>query len=113
VLFATDQSTLQPSATKTLQQIAASLKKRFTGATVGVYGNTDSTGSTGHNKQLGAERANSVKNWLVTTANYPADKVSIHSLGASKPVASNATAEGRKENRNVEIVAFPDSTGSK
>lgn len=113
VLFATDKSSLQPTATKALQQIAASLKKRFTGATVGVYGNTDSTGSTGHNKQLGAERANAVKNWLVTTAGYPEDKVSIHSLGASKPVASNATAEGRKENRNVEIVAFPDSTGSK
>ena len=113
VLFATDQSTVQGSADSKLKQVIASLNKRFKGAAIAIYGNTDSTGTAGHNKQLGADRAMAVKNWMVSTGGLDSSKVSVHSLGASKPVATNATAKGRQENRNVEIVAFPDSTGNK
>jgi outer membrane protein OmpA-like peptidoglycan-associated protein len=57
---------------------------------------------------LGAERAAAVKDWLVKTGGLDSTLVSIHSLGESKPVASNATAGGRQQNRNVSIVAFPN-----
>jgi outer membrane protein OmpA-like peptidoglycan-associated protein len=107
ILFATDQSTLQGNTDAKLKQITASIGKRFKGASIGVYGNTDSTGTAGHNKQLGAQRAAAVKMWLVKTGGMDSTKVSIHSL------ASNATAKGREQNRNVEIVAFPDSAGHK
>lgn len=106
ILFATDQNTLNSDAGDKLKQIVSSLNKRFKGANIGVYGSTDSTGTAGHNKALGAERAAAVKNWLVTTGGLDSTLVSIHSLGENKPVASNATAAGRQENRNVSIVAF-------
>ncbi len=113
ILFATDKNTLQASADAKLKQITASLGKRFKGASIAVYGNTDSTGTAGHNKQLGADRAAAVKVWLIKNGGLDSAKVSIHSFGAVKPVASNATAGGRQQNRNVEIVAFPDSAGHK
>jgi len=106
ILFATDQSTLQGDAGSKLQQVVTSLNKHFNGASIGVYGSTDSTGTDGLNKKLGAERAAAVKNWLVTTGGLDSARVSIHTLGESKPVASNATAAGRRQNRNVTIVAF-------
>jgi outer membrane protein OmpA-like peptidoglycan-associated protein len=109
ILFVKDGSTLQPSATQKLQQVSSSLNKRFKGASIGVFGNTDSTGTEGHNKQLGAERANAVKDWLVKNGGITEADVSVHSLGESDPVASNATPSGRKENRNVVIVALPKS----
>ncbi len=107
ILFSTDQANLQASAGDKLKQIVASLNKRFKGAEIGVYGSADSTGTEGHNKMLGAERAKAVKTWLTTTGGMDSTKVSIHSLGDTKPVASNATASGRQQNRNVSIVAFP------
>lgn len=108
ILFATDQKDLQGTAGDRLKQIVASLNKRFKGASIGVYGSTDSTGTAGHNKMLGAERAAAVKNWLVQTGGLDSTLVSIHSLGEIKPVATNATAGGRQQNRNVSIVAFPN-----
>lgn len=113
ILFATDQSAVQSSADQKLKQVVASLNKRFKGATIGVYGNTDSTGTDSHNKQLGAQRAAAVKDWLVKTGGLSEATISVHSLGDTKPVASNATAGGRQQNRNVEIVAFPDSASNK
>ncbi len=106
ILFATDQSSIQASGESKLQQVVASLNKRYKGATIGVYGRTDSTGTASHNKELGAERAEAVKNWLVKNGNIDESKVTTHSLGQSNPVASNETAEGRQENRSVEIVVF-------
>ncbi len=97
---------LQSNAENKLKLILASLNKRFKGAQIGVYGSTDATGDAAHNKQLGADRASAVKDWLVKNG-IDADKVSVQSLGESKPVATNATATGRQQNRNVSIVAFP------
>lgn len=106
ILFAPDQNTLQLTAEGKLKQVATALSKRFTGATIGVYGSADATGDASHNKQLGADRANAVKNWLVKNG-VDADKVSVQSLGESQPVATNSTPAGRAQNRNVSIVAFP------
>ena len=107
VLFANDESKLQGSADDRLKVIAASLQKRFKNAAIGVYGHTDSTGRASANKTLGEERAYAVKNWLVLNAGVAEDKISVHSLGEAKPIATNQTAKGRQQNRSVEIVAFP------
>ncbi|MES2456191.1 MAG: OmpA family protein [Bacteroidota bacterium] len=106
VLFATDQSSIQSGAEQQLNQISSSLKKRFEGASIAIYGNTDSTGTAGHNKELGAQRAEAVKNWLVGKAGISADKISVHSRGESAAAASNASRDGRQLNRNVKIVAL-------
>ncbi|OCK51279.1 hypothetical protein BA768_17120 [Chryseobacterium sp. CBo1] len=106
ILFATDQNKIQSKSEAKLKRIADVLNKRFAGSYIGVYGNTDSTGTATHNKQLGAERATAVKDWLVNSGKIDQGKVSIHSLGENEPVATNANEAGRKQNRNVEIVAF-------
>jgi outer membrane protein OmpA-like peptidoglycan-associated protein len=106
ILFATDKNALQGSAESKLKQVVTSLTKRFKGAVIGVYGSTDATGDAAHNKQLGADRANAVKEWLVKNG-IDADKISVQSLGETEPVATNETKTGRQQNRNVSIVAFP------
>ncbi|MFD2146669.1 OmpA family protein [Mucilaginibacter antarcticus] len=96
---------MQGNAEAKLKQISTALGNRFKGAVVAVYGSTDSTGDAADNKQLGAERANAVKDWL-TNNGITADKISVQSLGETEPVASNETKTGRAQNRNVSIVAF-------
>jgi outer membrane protein OmpA-like peptidoglycan-associated protein len=112
LLFATDKAELQGSAGKQLQQIVSSLQKRFKGATIGVYGRADAKGDKQENKELGAQRAEAVRNWLVSKGKIDESKVSVHSYGETQPLASNATAQGRQQNRSVEIVAMPDSAAS-
>ena len=109
ILFATDQSNIQNTADAQLQQIAGSLKKRYDGSEIAVFGKTDSTGTASHNKELGSQRAESVKNWLVEKAGVAADKVSIHSRGESASVATNETTAGRKANRSVQIVVMANN----
>ncbi|MBD1422046.1 OmpA family protein [Sphingobacterium chuzhouense] len=106
ILFATDQKEIQGSSETKLKQIADALNERFKGAYIGVYGSADSTGTASHNKELGAERANAVKDWLINSGGIERSKVSTHSLGEEEPVTSNATKDGRQQNRNVQIVAF-------
>lgn len=106
ILFDPDKTSLQTTAEGKLKQISAALNSRFDGATIGVYGSTDATGDADHNKQLGSDRANVVKDWLVKNG-ISSDKVSVQSLGETEPVATNETKTGRAQNRNVSIVAFP------
>lgn len=106
ILFATDQNTIQRSSEAKLSQISTALEKDFNGAYVGVFGNTDSTGTASHNKELGIERAAAVKDWLVNHGHIAPEKISIHSRGENAPVATNETPSGRNQNRNVEIVVF-------
>jgi len=108
VLFGKDQSKIQESASQKLNQIAASLDKRYKNAFVGIYGHADSTGAAGHNKQLAARRAAAVKDWLILNAGVAASNITVHALGETRPLAPNGTDKGRAQNRSVEIVAFPD-----
>ena len=103
VLFATDKSALQPSAKEALQEVAGSLKQRYDGKKIHVIGYTDSRAGKEYNKELGMERANAVKDWMVQNGNVAADNITVQSMGEMAPAASNATAAGRQENRRVEI----------
>jgi outer membrane protein OmpA-like peptidoglycan-associated protein len=105
ILFDEGKSTISSKASKNLQQIAASIEKRYKGGEIRVYGHTDSIGSSQSNKQLAEERAKAVEDWLVKNANVSANRISIHPIGESQPLASNASKNGREQNRSVEIVA--------
>lgn len=105
ILFPSDQSTIQPQAAQKLQQVATSLGKRYNGGQIRIYGHTDAQGSATYNKELAEQRAQAVQNWLVQNGNITEGNISLHPVGESRPVASNATAEGRQQNRRVEIVA--------
>ncbi len=103
VLFDTDKATIKPGAAEALKQITASITQRFAGKDVRVLGFADSRGDKSYNRALSKERAEAVKNYLVTTNKLPADRVSTEAFGEEQPAASNATAAGRQENRRVEI----------
>lgn len=103
VLFDTDKSTVKPGAAEALKQITASINKRYAGKDVRILGFADSRGDKSYNRELSKQRAEAVKNYLVTTDKMPADRVSTEAFGETQPVATNATPAGRQENRRVEI----------
>ena len=103
VLFDTDKAAVKPSAAEALKQITASINQRYPGKDVRVLGFADSRGDKSYNRDLSKQRAEAVKNYLVATNKLPADHVSTEAFGEEAPVASNATAAGRQENRRVEI----------
>lgn len=106
ILFESGKDQVQGSAKVQLDQISQSVKKRYSGYWVAVYGNTDSTGDADQNKVLSKKRAESVQNWLVENAGVSKDHISMGPMGEANPVASNATEKGRKMNRRVEIVVM-------
>ena len=102
VLFATGQATLLPIAEERLRQVAEALQESSDGAIV-VEGHTDSTGPKALNEDLSRRRAEAVRAYLVGRG-VDADRIRAVGLGPSRPVAENATPEGRANNRRVEIV---------
>lgn len=112
VLFDEGKSTIRSGAEANLKQVAASMGKRYGGANVRVYGHTDAVGSAGYNKELAEQRAEAVRNWLVQNGNVTESKITVHPVGESQPVASNATESGRQKNRRVEIVAGNAGAGA-
>ncbi len=100
-LFDFDKSALKPEGKAVLDKVAAGISG-FKLEVVVAIGNTDSVGTTEYNLALGQRRAESVKAYLVSKG-VPADRIYTESKGKSKPVASNATAEGRALNRRVDL----------
>ena len=101
VLFATDQSTLRPAATRALRTIADLV--RPTSGTVTVEGHTDDRGSDAYNLALSTRRAEAVARWLSTTGNIPASRLHVVARGESAPVAANDSAAHRGLNRRVVV----------
>jgi outer membrane protein OmpA-like peptidoglycan-associated protein len=102
VLFASGQSTLLPSAQSSLNQVAEALKSAQDKKIL-IEGHTDSRGSATLNQNLSKARADSVASYLVSQG-VEQDRITTAGLGPSRPVADNATAEGRANNRRVEII---------
>jgi outer membrane protein OmpA-like peptidoglycan-associated protein len=103
--FKTGSSDLLVESHATLDKVAE-IAKKYTNLKLRVEGHTDSTGGTDFNQQLSQERADAVRDYLVKTAGVPADQVVAVGFGQTKPVASNATAQGRAQNRRVEFIFF-------
>jgi len=101
VLFRSNDSKLLPGAESKLDEVAVALIAN--GGPVGVEGYTDSRGSQARNLELSQARAESVRTYLIGRG-FPSDKVVATGKGADRPIADNASAEGRANNRRVEIV---------
>jgi outer membrane protein OmpA-like peptidoglycan-associated protein len=102
VLFDTGQATLKPGAASTIDRLASFLEKSPE-RSVAIEGHTDSVGSEAYNLQLSESRANAVKAALMAKG-IPAERVTTVGKGEGEPVASNAEAAGRQQNRRVEII---------
>ncbi len=104
-LFDTNSSVLHPGAINNLKQIATILK-RYPDTNVTIKGHTDSTGSADYNQKLSQQRADAVKPILLGEGIVP-ERIATIGYGASFPIASNDTPEGRQLNRRVEMEIKP------
>lgn len=104
VLFASGKDALLPGAKSKLDEVAAALVKSKSKGFV-IEGHTDSQGSDSTNMDLSKRRAEAVRNYLVERG-VPAEEVRAIGKGEGTPVAENGTAEGRANNRRVEIVVL-------
>lgn len=107
VTFATDQDQVIPPFYPTLDSVAIVLNK-FNRTLIDINGHTDSTGSLAHNQGLSERRAASVANYLGSRS-VDQRRISTLGFGPSQPIASNATPEGRAQNRRVEVLIAPIS----
>ncbi len=105
VNFETGRSRLTVSSYDVLDQVAASLVAHPE-VRVEIAGYTDNTGSAGVNRRLSDARAVAVRAYLARKGVAP-ERMVARGYGPSNPVASNATAEGRAENRRVELHQLP------
>jgi outer membrane protein OmpA-like peptidoglycan-associated protein len=110
VLFASGKSSLLPSAQAKLGQVASVLANQDKDVHhLVVEGYTDAQGSDEFNQKLSEKRAEAVRDYLVSHG-ISQDRVSAKGLGESNPIADNNTAEGRANNRRVEIVVPPEGS---
>ena len=100
--FSTNSAELPPDATETVNALAQILAA-YPKAKVALQGYADSTGPDPHNVQLGSARAEAVAKALVAQG-VDAGRVSTLTGGSSNPVDTNATPQGRAENRRTELV---------
>ncbi len=101
ILFPTNGTTLSNTAKTDLSQFAASLIQNPQ-TNVQVYGFTDNTGTMQVNQRVSDGRADAVKNYLIHSG-VSSNRISAQGIPMADYVASNATAEGRAQNRRVEI----------
>ncbi len=106
VLFASGQATLLPQAQAKLSEVATALTQQDKEARIVVEGYTDSQGKEAFNLDLSARRAQAVRDYLASHG-VATDRITSQGLGPARPVADNKTAEGRANNRRVEIVVQP------
>jgi outer membrane protein OmpA-like peptidoglycan-associated protein len=78
-----------------------------------VAGYTDRVGHEDYNYELGQRRATSVAGYLIGQKGLDPAQVRVVSYGASKPVADNRTASGRRSNRRVEILVYQEKIASR
>lgn len=105
VTFDSSSATLKPAGANTLTGVAMVLKE-YPKTAVNVVGYTDSTGSHDLNMRLSQQRADSVASSLITQG-VDASRIRTSGMGPANPIASNSTAEGKAQNRRVEITLSP------
>lgn len=107
VTFDVGSYSLKPEFRATLDTVADSLKQ-YPDSLIDVYGHTDSTGSDTYNQTLSENRARTVASYLNMQGVAPA-RIRSQGYGETMPVADNATDDGRRRNRRVEIKIVPVS----
>lgn len=108
ILFDSGKDQLKATAKKNITQMGEIMKK-YPENVLTIKGYTDATGSDQLNQALSQKRAEAVRSQLVA-AGVPSDTIRTQGLGPANPVASNTTAEGRKQNRRVEVEVTVDES---
>jgi outer membrane protein OmpA-like peptidoglycan-associated protein len=104
IFFAIDSSELQPAAKTTIESMAKVLND-YPDTNILIEGDTDNTGTTEYNQRLSERRAQAVANYHKQLG-VAGSRISTVGLGELNPIASNDTAQGRQQNRRVEVAIF-------
>ncbi len=105
ILFATNSSTLSAASKNSLNEFAKVLKNN-SDCDIAIFGHTDNTGTDAINNPLSVKRAQAVETYLKGQGVGSAQIKSVDGQGSTNPVADNSTAEGRKQNRRVEVYMY-------
>ena len=105
ILFATNRADLNAASKASLTQFAGVLKNNAD-CDIAIYGHTDNTGSDAINNPLSVKRAQAVQSYLLGQGVSAAQIKTVDGQGSTNPVADNSTAEGRKQNRRVEVYMY-------
>ena len=108
MLFATGRAELQPGVRRSIERLAEVLRQHPERRVL-IEGFADSTGGSAMNLRLSQRRAEAVRSALVRAGVAP-QRLEVRAFGEEYPVADNATAEGRQQNRRVELL-FSDEQG--
>jgi outer membrane protein OmpA-like peptidoglycan-associated protein len=111
VLFDSGKYTLRPLAREKLAKISG-IVLAYPSLMLAVEGNTDSVGTEAYNQELSEQRADGVRSYL-TQQGVPEASTTAAGFGEDRPIASNETAEGRQQNRRVELVVSGEVIGTK
>ena len=110
ILFATNEAALKPEAKITIAKLSG-IMLLMSELNVRIEGHTDSTGSASYNQALSQKRADSVLAFL-TENGLAGSRMAAAGYGMDRPIADNATAEGRAKNRRVELVIAEGQIGA-
>lgn len=103
VYFEVNKSVVQPAMRSRLTEIARALSAAGDDSAILIEGHTDSDGSNEYNLELSRLRAEAVRSILVA-GGVPSGRIETQGYGETRPVASNSSANGKAQNRRVEIV---------
>lgn len=103
ILFATNSDRIRPESTPTLEEIGTMLSEH-PDLRLGIEGHTDSDGDDAYNQDLSERRAASVRAFLIERYGIDGTRLETAGFGESRPVADNASPEGKQQNRRVELV---------
>lgn len=101
VLFAPGKAVLDPKSHEEVQKFA-DFMNQHTETKAEIQGHTDNTGKEAFNVKISQKRAEAVRKYLIDKFGIAADRLTAKGFGPSEPIADNATAEGRAQNRRVE-----------
>jgi OOP family OmpA-OmpF porin len=110
ISFPSGRSTIDASSTPLMKKVQQALAL-FPGASLVVEGHTDANGSDSANLILSQDRADAVKQYLVSNFGVDAEKISSIGYGESRPVATNETTSGRARNRRIDLVIHVQGSG--
>jgi outer membrane protein OmpA-like peptidoglycan-associated protein len=103
IYFDTGSDRIRPESAPTLKEIGDMLKEHAD-LQITIEGHTDNVGSAASNQTLSEKRAEAVRQQLISAYAIDGARLTAKGLGSTKPVGPNDTAEGRQNNRRVELV---------
>jgi outer membrane protein OmpA-like peptidoglycan-associated protein len=105
ITFETARSDIKPNFYEVLSSVVLVVNE-YNKTLINIYGHTDSVGNDAYNQGLSEQRANSVKQYLISQQVNP-DRIAAVGFGKTKPIADNGTEQGRAQNRRVELELAP------